>query len=374
MLEAPTTESATQTPAASAPTPTPAPSPAPEPQTGWMDSLDKAFEALNAKEAAAKEPAKEPVAKEPVKEPAAKDPAKEPAKEPGEDEPKGMSAAAGRVFKELKSEVKEWKAKYAALESKAQAAPVDVNALPEVQQLKARLEEQERELSMTRVEATEEYHQSVVEPLNHVLGLAGVLAEKYSVDNDALNKALAETNLDKQSEMLMELAGGFSERDRMGLYRLADDVGVILKRRASIQQNAKDAFQTKQQREAAEKQTKEAALKQTREAAMADVLKVIQSKVPLMADKTIAEDVLNRVRQTDILNAPADVQAYTAYSGALLPHVLRANKEQQSRIAELEQTISDFRKTVPKAGGGKVEASELAEDVDFLTAIEDRMR
>lgn len=344
-----------------------------------MDSLDKAFEALNAKEAAAKElskePAKEPVAKESQKEPAAQDPAKEPAaKETGDEEPKGMSAAAGRVFKELKSEVKEWKAKYAALESKAQAAPVDVNALPEVQQLKARLEEQERELSMTRVEATEEYHQSVVEPLNHVLGLAGVLAEKYSVDTDALNKALAETNLDKQSELLMDLAGGFSERDRMGLYRLADDVGVILKRRASIQQNAKDAFQTKQQREAAEKQTKDAALKQTREAAMADVLKVIQSKVPLMADKTVADDVLNRVRQTDIFNAPADVQAYTAYSGALLPHVLRANKEQQSRIAELERTISDFRKTVPKAGGGKVEASELPEDVDFLTAIEDRMR
>lgn len=343
-----------------------------------MDSLDRAFEALQAKESSgpdAKEATK-PAAKEPAKEPEkseVQEPAKEPAKQADDaDLPKGLTASAGRVFKELKGELKELKAKYAELQGKA-AAPVDAESLPEVQQLKARVEAQERELAMSRVEATEEYQQSVVEPLNHVLGLAGAIAEKYSVDVEALNKALAESDLDKQSEMLMDLAGGFSERDRMGLYRLADDVGVILKRRADIQKNAREAFQTKQQRDAAEKQTQDAALKQTRESAMADVLKVLQNKVPLMADKAVADDVMSRVKQTDIFNAPADVQAYTAYSGALLPHVLRANKEQQSRIADLEKTIADFRRTVPKAGGGKPEASELMPDMDFLAAIESQM-
>jgi hypothetical protein len=383
------------TPAESAPQTSPAPQAAPQaaPSTptqssgdsgNWMDSLDKAFAALEQAEpekvpkkgtdevpkkgtdpkAEAKTEAKAETPTEPKTE----------AKTDGEDpEVKSMTPAAGARFKELKGEVKEWKAKVAELERKiAEAKPAapDLDALPEVQALKARLDEQERELALTRVEATQEYKQSVLEPLNQVLGLAGGLAEKYQVDGDALNRALAETDVDKQSDQLQDLAVGFSERDRINLYRLADDIGVILRRREDIQANAKSAYETRQQKEAAEKAAQDGTLKQSRDAALGEVYKVIESKVALLSDKTISEDVKARVAKTDIFNASPDVQAYAAYSGALLPHVLKANKAQEARIAELEKVITGFRNTVPRAGGGKLEASEVAGDVGFLEAVE----
>jgi hypothetical protein len=355
----------TQPTEASTPTIEPPSTPAePSAEMDWMGSLDKALEGLTnpAKESGTPEKKEEKaeIKSEEVPEDAAG----------GEDEdaeeiPKSMSRSAGAKFKELKSELKDWKTKYAELEKVVNESKPQTP--PDYEDLKSKVAEYEKELSVTRVEATEQFKQAVVLPLNQALTAAYSLADKYKVEERVLQEALAETDIDKQSEMLQDLASSFSERDRIGLYRLADDVAVLLKRKEEIKANAQAAYST-----LTEQQKKQGA--EARAKSLDTVYATLSQKIPLFGNKDIASKVKEVASATDLGTAKPDVQAYAAYAGALLPHIVKEYQAQASKIAELEKTITSFRRTVPKAGGGKQTATQsLSADVGFLEALESHL-
>mgnify|MGYP006266379879 CR=1 FL=1 len=360
------TESSTVETAAQATTEVTTPdTPVSESGLDWFGSLDKALDGLNNPEKTEEADQVEESTKTETPEVEYK------SEEGGQDEgaeeevTTSMTRSAGAKFKELKSELKDWKAKYAELEKVLEEAgskpPEDYEAL------KAKVAEYEQELSVTRVEATEQYKQSVVVPLNTVLTSAYALADKYGVEEATLQAALSEKDIDKQSEMLQDLASAFTERDRLGLYRMADDVAILLKRRDEIKANAQSAYSTlteKQKREASEARTQ----------ALNSVYSTLSEKIPLLKNKDIASKVKSIVESTDVASAKPDVQAYAAYAGALLPHIFKEYQSQASKIAELEKTIASFRKTVPKAGGGKQTAvAAMPADVGFLEALESHL-
>jgi len=324
----------------------------------WLGSLDKALADIQNPKATPEVESVQSEESESEEKPTAE-------VESDDETPTSMTRSAGAKFKELKSELKDWKTKYAELEKVVSESgskpPEDYEAL------KSKVEEYERELSVTRVEATQEFKQAVVQPLNQVLTTAYSLADKYGVEEKTLQEALAETNLDKQSEMLQDLASGFTERDRLGLYRMADDVAVLLKRKDDIKANAQSAYSTLTERQQKESST-------ARTAALDTVYKTLSEKIPLFKNKDIADKVKSIATSTDVASSRPDVQAYATYAGAILPHIVREYTSQANKIAELEKTISSFRKTVPKAGGGKQTAAQgLSADVGFLEALESHM-
>jgi hypothetical protein len=336
------------------------------PEMDWMASLDKALTGIQSPKPNS-EVTEEATVEETETEAAQEsEPESNSEADDSVDEvPKSMTRSAGAKFKELKSELKDWKTKYAELEKVLEEAgskpPEDYEAL------KTKVAEYEKELSVTRVEATEQYKQAVVAPLNNVLTAAYSLADKYGVEEATLQAALAETNIDKQSEMLQDLASSFSERDRLGLYRMADDVALLLKRKEEIKANAQSAYST-----LSEQQKKEATEARTK--ALSSVYSTLSEKIPLLQNKDIASKVKSIADSTDILSSKPDVQAYATYAGALLPHLVKEYQSQSSKIAELEKTIASFRKTVPKAGGGKQTATKnLNSDVGFLEALESHL-
>lgn len=272
-----------------------------------------------------------------------------------------MTKAAGAKFKQLKSDLKTWKQKAAELEKQIAERPAQV---PEdYEQLKAQLAEYEQEISVSRVEASTQFKQAVIEPLNGVLSAAYSMASKYQVPENTMEAMLQEQDPAKQDELLQELASGFSERDRLNLYRLVDDVGVILHRRGEILNNAALA------RETIAQQAHEQFVTENKQA-YENVWKALSDKVPLFSDKTIAEDVRTKAMGANLLEAKPDIRAYAAYSGAMLPHLLKQNQTLTAKIAELEKTITGFRKTVPKAGKGHSVQTERPSDMGFLEALE----
>lgn len=363
----------TSTPEATTPEASTSSTPPPSTEMDWMASLDKAL--TNIQNPQSETGSEDSVSGESVESESESESESEPDSELGstpdsddaEDQEvsKSMTRSAGAKFKELKSELKDWKAKYAELEKVLEEAG---SKPPEdYEQLKAKLEEYEQELSVTRVEATEQFKQAVVQPLNNVLTAAYSLADKYGVEEKVLQEALAEPNLDKQSEMLQDLASGFSERDRLGLYRMADDVALLLQRKEEIKANAKSAYSTM-----TEQQTKQA--QESRTKALDTVFNTFSEKIPLFKNKEIASKVKAVATSTDLLSSKPDVQAYATYAGAVLPHLVREYQSQATKIAELEKTISSFRKTVPKAGGGKQTTTQsLSPEVGFLEALEARL-
>lgn len=354
--------SPTQTPAAAKATPTPVaakttPTPSTPAQTtdtsdgsDWLGSLDKAIAGLDSEA--------KPEEKAEVKVEAEK------AEDTEDIEPLPTSTkAAGAKFKELKTELKTWKQKAAELEQKLATAPQEVKPPEDYEELKTKVAEYEKEISVSRVEASPQYKQVVVEPLNGVLSAAYAMAQRYEVPETVMEAMLQEQDRTKQDALLQDVVSGFSERDRLNLYSLVDDIGVILMRREEILQNSAQARQHLEQQEQQRTSTEH-------KQALDSVWKVMSEKIPLFSDKAIAEEVRNKATGANLLNAKPDVRAYAAYSGAVLPHLLKQNQSLTSKVAELEKALVAIRSTVPKPGQGKSVPSERNSEMSFLDALE----
>lgn len=318
----------------------------------WLGSLDKAIADLSDTEDKSKEKTGEKEESEKVD---------------GSDDNELLptsTKSAGTKFKELKTELKTWKQKVAELEQKLAEGTTKEPTVPEdYEDLKTRVSEYEKEISVSRVEASPQYKQVVVAPLNGVLSAAYSMAQRYEVPENVMEAMLQEQDRTKQDALLQDVVSGFSERDRLNLYSLVDDIGVILMRRNEILQNASQARQYLEQDEQQRTSTEH-------KQALDSVWKVMSEKIPLFSDKTIAEDVKNKATGANLLNAKPDVRAYAAYSGAVLPHLLKQNQSLTSKVAELEKALVAIRSTVPKPGQGKSVSVERNSEMSFLDALE----
>lgn len=299
--------------------------------------------------------------------------------EPAEDiddseDTKSMSAAAGAKFKELKAELKQYKAQLAEAQKAVEESKSTQANSEEIEFLRSKLAEYEQEISVTRVEATPEYKRAVLEPTQVILDAASTLAERYKLDSRKLVNALREESATEGSDALTELAGDFSERDRVRLYRMADDLADVARRREFLRENASKAMADMEaQRAVYEKEQVEIAKKEMSEAVTRTWAELFQQKdfVSSMDSKTL-EDVKKYAQGTDYYDTSLDERAYAVYSGLLLPHVVGQLEAAQAKTAELEKALSKYKKATPKVSGNTDTTPAVAEDVGFLDAIEKR--
>jgi myosin heavy subunit len=296
-----------------------------------------------------------------------------------DEEAKNMSPSAGAKFKELKNELKAYKAKVAEMEKAISEKSATPENSSEVEELRSRLAEYEREIAVTRVEATPEYRQAILEPTQSILDAASTLAERYKVDARQLVNALREEGLSAEgSDALTEIAGDFAERDRVRLYRMADDLAEVGRRREFLKENAQRALA---EREAQQKTAEAEYERQYREESKAAAEKAWSelngsenfSKILQSLGEPVINEVKSSVDGTDIIDAPPDTRAYALYAGMLLPHVVKQVQASQAKVVELEKALSKYKKATPKVGGNTdtTTPSTLSEG-NFLDAVEKR--
>jgi len=300
-----------------------------------------------------------------------------------EEVPKGLTEKAAVKWGELRAEAAKAKELAKTVESlKAELEAVKtapVNA-QEVEQLRQINQQYEQELAIARVEATQEYKQNVVNPMVNVVGFVDSLATKYELNSRELMAAFAESDAAKQSDLLTDLAANMNERDRLRLYASADDYAEIIRRRDSYHDTSRErmqAIEAQRQAELArhqeESEKSAASAKAEYEAAAEKVFTDLKESVPVLADEEIAADV-QRLAKGDYSGADAELKAYMAHSGALLPHLLKALKEAKSELEEANKKIVGYRNSSPKAGSGSADSNRsLPEDVGFLEALEQHL-
>jgi hypothetical protein len=313
----------------------------------------------------------EPEAEEPKEESEAE------AEEEGDDseETKNMSAAAGAKFKELKTELKEYKAKLAEATKLIEESKSTAPANPEeVETLKAKLAEYEQEIAVTRVEATPEYKRAVIEPTQAILDAASTLAERYKIDARKLVNALREESAAEGSDALTELAGDFSERDRVRLYRMADDLSDVARRREYLRENASKAYEERQAQMKAEEERMEKSYREKTAQTATKIWNETFSEHPVISkmDKAIIEEVRGAGSEADLLESTPEERAYAVYAGVALPHVVKQFEAATSKVAELEKALSKYKKASPKVSGNTDTTVSTPEDAGFLDAIEKR--
>lgn len=294
-----------------------------------------------------------------------------------EEEIKTMSGSAGAKFKELKGELKSYKAKVAEMEkmlAERQNSNFEEQSSPQLEELQARVAEYEREIAVARIEASPQYKQAVLEPTQAILDTAITLAEKYEVAPKKLVNALREESSGDASDALMELASDFSERDRVRLYRMADDLAEVSNRREYLKQNAAQAMAEMAERQQAEeaqfeKQYKEQVF-QTANSTWDETFAnnpIIQS----LGDNVVKE-LQQASSEADLVDAGLEERAYAVYAGVALPHIVKKYAEISEKLAEAEKALGKYKKASPKVSGNVDTSPQKQEIGGFLDAIEKR--
>lgn len=291
--------------------------------------------------------------------------------EPDDKVPEGMTEKAGQRWKELKSEIKEWRRKYE--EASTSQVPAEEltklkSAEAEVSSLRERLENYEREITGVKLEATEEYQKRVTQPLDTLRATVQDLADTYELDLEALNAAVVEDNRKERVKKLAQLAESMLEPDRLKLYRAADEFDAVVETKMSLEENAAETLQ-RFERERSETQRRQSIedLRKQKEAAD-QMWELMSRKLPFLADEATAKAIRAEADTVDFSSADPGLRAYGAYAGAALPRLSKALREKEVRIAELERQIGALKGSTPAAGGSAPPSG--VRSGSFLDAIE----
>jgi len=302
--------------------------------------------------------------------------------EESEETPKGITEKAAVKWGELRNENRTYKKQVEELKAeveKLKSTPaVDSSELEQLRRINS---EYEQELSVARVEATQEYKQNVYEPMVNVVGYLNGLAQRYELNSKDMLAAFSEADPAKQSDMVADLAASMNERDRLRFYAANDDYNEIIRRRDYYQTSSRDRMaQIEQQRQSElarqqeESQKTTAQVKEAYDKATSKVFEDLKKQVPVLSDAEVAADV-QRLAKGDYSNANPELKSYLAHSGALLPHLLKSLREAQANLEKANKTIAGYRNSSPKAGGGSADLSKnVGEDVGFLEALEQQLR
>ena len=279
-----------------------------------------------------------------------------------------------RALKEERTRRQELEAKLAELESKPrQADPTELKAMRE------RIDAQERELEIARVEATQEYKEAVVEPLRRIDGTISAMAKKYEVREADLRTAFAESDSERQTELLVDIASSMNDRDRFRLYELAEEYQKVQGIRTRISNNAKLANQKLEEHRQAQAAKTQEEMGRTYNASIDAVWKAVEDNVPLFRKREgddawngAIDNVVQTARSVDIDRLEIPQRADFALRAAAAPFLYTQLTNLFEEYQKVSSALEKYTATTPGAGGGTspaVSPEGGADYEDFLDAV-----
>jgi hypothetical protein len=312
--------------------------------------------------------------------------AKAAAGDSGDDIPAGLDEKAGAKWKEIRTEAKAARERAEAAEARIKEYEDKLKGFSEtteeVKTLRTRAEEQERELSITRVEATREFKSAIVEPMNAVLEGAKALAARYGLSEKEVVSALQNEDPDAQSEALQTLASTMGDRDRSRLYRMGDDLLSIAARKNLILSDAKASMARIEAKRAADFGAMDAAEKASLSSAHEEVWDALRAKSDFFnidedgvddGHKAAIANANKIARGVDFANLSPKQKAYSAYAGSVFPYLMEVIGALQSQVAAANADLAGFRGAAPGAGAGAGAGDSMPVDTgdgDFGSGVD----
>ena len=290
--------------------------------------------------------------------------------------PTSASKNAHESFSKLKEISRAEKARAAELEAKLAAAEAAKNDIDpaELDRLRKINSEYEKELQVTRVEATQEYKEAVLEPLSKVQSSVAAIAAKYEVSKDALITALADT----ESDALTDLVSGMNDRDRFRVYELADQLAKVHTISERVKGNAALALQKIQEHRDSQIKSQQTEYQKVYGTAVEQTWEGLSKQVPMFrkvegneAWNSQIEEVERFARSVDLNNPDPSVRAGIAIRAAVSPMLLTQVNTLAAQLKDAKAQLAKFQGAVPKAGGGAAApvAEGKPEYSDFMEAI-----
>ncbi len=245
-----------------------------------------------------------------------------------------------------------------------------------IAKLQSQLSEKEKELSAYRVESTDLYRERVSVPL------AKIAEEAEKIGGESLVSALSEPDPRKRSEALSNAVEDLNEYDRTTVFQMARELDGVIDQQSKLRSNAAEAMKELEQQKAL--QQTQAQIEQQKEysSAAKDAWGVFEKKLPFMkgSDGDLREEfkeVMKEGLNTNLVEKSSMIQAYSSFSGLLLPKLLKEVSSLRSENSALSETISELESSTPGGSGGSGGSTEdsLADDGDggFGDSLEARL-
>lgn len=280
-----------------------------------------------------------------------------------EEAPAGPQTPKAKMkWGELKGKAKELdriKPEYDALKKEVEA--LKSGSAGEVGELKQKLEllqkEQEEvqgELYVSRVQATKEYKRAVIEPLENIIKYAEEIAKSNNLDPNELINHLQSGNRAK----LNEIAENLPALDRGEIATMHSDLRVIEQRRQDLETNARQAWETAQERETGEVTKRQQQVLETRQAEYKRMLPAFEK---LLAD--VPEADRPNLAQLETAIAGMDgmeesLKVFGMVAATATPALMKQNQSLKAEVAALKKEASALRNGAPRANNGVTPSAE----------------
>ena len=280
-------------------------------------------------------------------------------------------------WKAEKSRREELEAKVAELEkSRSSSDPEEVTRLRQMN------EEYERELQVSRVEATKEFKDAVVVPMQQIRESVDTLATKYEITQRDLFEAFSETDPSARADKLSDIAAGMNDRDKFSLYELEGRFNKVQSTREKVVNNAKLALEKIAEHREEQAKTQQEEYAKRYHSAMDKVWDEAQNAVPLLK-KVEGDEEWNKqlddaqqfARGLNFDAVDEDVRARVAVRSAIAPVIYGQFVQLFNKYQELEKAMEKYQTATPRAGGGSSPASSAPKEEfdDFLEVMKAKL-
>ena len=311
---------------------------------------------------------------------------KEPAPEPAEE--KGLenaSDSAKNAFAAMRKDLKAERERAAALEAKlAELEKSRAETDPEeVTRLRQLNEEYERELQVARVEATREFKEAVVAPMQKIRESVSAFATKYEISEADILNAFSEADASARADKLSDLAAGMNDRDKFSLYDLETRFAKVQSTREKVVNNAKLALEKIEQHRQEQAKAEQEESGKRYLGTLAKAWEEAQGAVPLL-NPIEGDDEWNGqlnqaqefVRSLDFGQLNDDGKARLAIRSAIAPIIYGQFVLAMNELKEAKATLEKYQKATPKAGGGNAAAQQANKEEfdDFMSALKANLK
>ena len=262
-----------------------------------------------------------------------------------------------------KTEAAELKKRSAELERQIAELRQKTAEIEELREKAKFAEEAEKELSISRVEATREFKETVAKPLDAIEKAMEVIAKSNDVSADRIFDAITKPDPAERRLALKEVTADMDDVDRAEIMQASRDTQVLLAKRAEIFERAaeaaKEAKASEERRQAEEARRAKAEFDGAVESVVGELRKRIPFE-PLTEGETV-EDVFAKLasKTAESMEQTPHAKAFSIASGLLLPRVKKQLEKANEKIATLEKRIAEGNRRGAKIGdGAQVEATE----------------
>lgn len=305
--------------------------------------------------------------------------------EPAEKGLENASDSAKNAFAAMRKDLKAERERAAALEAKLaeiEKSTPEVNP-EEVTRLRQLNEEYERELQVSRVEATKEFKDAVVVPMLQLRENIDSLALKYEIAQRDLYEALSDSDSSARADKLSDIAAGMNDRDKYFLYELEKRFLKVEETREKVVNNAKLALQKIKEHREEQENLRRSELSKGYESAFKEVWALTQKNLPLLNRVTGDDEWNNTIDEIEKVAAAPDFEnldladrARVSIRAAVAPLLANQFVSLFNKYQELQKSLEKYQKATPKAGGGSSVAPQANKEEfdDFMSALKANLR